>query len=231
MMRDWISFWDSDHPIYVNARHFDVHYREIANDIIRLIPSPDAKLLDHGCGEALHADLVAAKCGGLFLCEAAPTVRTRVAERFKANQKIRALTPEDVEKLPDARLDLIAANSLAQYLKRDQLAALLQTWKRLLKPKGSLVIADVIGHEQSAAADALSLLRFAARNGFLIAAFLGLVRTVFSDYRKLRARLGLTTYSDSEMISLLQAAGFNAMRMPRNFGHNQSRMAFLAEKA
>ena len=54
MMRDWISFWDSDHPIYVNARHFDVHYREIASDIIRLIPSADAKLLDHGCGEGIH---------------------------------------------------------------------------------------------------------------------------------------------------------------------------------
>ena len=116
MMRDWISFWDSDHPIYVNARHFDVHYREIAADIIRLIPSPDAKLLDHGCGEALHADDVAAKCGGLFLCEAAPTVRGRVAERFRDNAKIRVLTPEDVERLPDACLDLVVANSLAQYL-------------------------------------------------------------------------------------------------------------------
>ncbi len=231
MMRDWVSFWDSDHPIYVNARHFDVHYREIADDIIKLIPSPDAKLLDHGCGEALHADRIAAKCGGLFLCEAAPTVRARVAERFRGEEKIRVLAPEDVEKLPDACLDLIVANSLAQYLKQDQLKALLQTWKRVLKPRGSLVIADVIGHEQSPVADALALLRFAAVNGFLIAAFFGLVRTAFSDYRKIRSQLGFTQYSESEMLSLLREAGFNATRMPRNFGHNQSRMAFTAEKS
>lgn len=230
MMRDWVSFWDSDHPIYVNARHFDVHYREIANDIIRLIPSPDAKLLDHGCGEALHADLIAKKCGGLFLCEAAPTVRARVAQRFRGEEKIRVLTPEDVEKLPDACLDLVVANSLAQYLKQDQLKALLQTWKRVLKSGGSLVLADVIGHEQSAAADALALLKFAAANGFLIAAFMGLVRTVFSDYRKIRAELGFTQYSEIEMLSLLREAGFKAVRMPKNFGHNQSRMAFAAEK-
>ncbi len=230
-VRDWISFWDSDHPIYVNARHFDVHYREIASDIIRLIASPGAKLLDHGCGEALHADRIAAKCGGLFLCEAAPAVRARVAERFRSEDKIRVLSPEDVEKLPDACLDLVVANSLAQYLKQDQLKALLQTWKRVLKPKGSIVIADVIGHEQSAAADAFALLRFAARNGFLIAAFFGLVRTVFSDYRKIRAQLGFTQYSEDEMLSLLHAAGFIGMRMPRNFGHNQNRMAFLAEKS
>lgn len=230
MMRDWISFWDSDHPIYVNARHFDVHYREIASDIIRLIPSPGAKLLDHGCGEALHADDVAAKCGGLFLCEAAPTVRARVAERFKNNANIRVLTPQDVEKLPEAALDLVVANSLAQYLKHDELKALLQTWKRVLKPGGALVLADVIGHEQSAAADALALLKFAAANGFLIAAFFGLVRTVFSDYRKIRSQLGFTQYSEAEMLALLSAAGFKAARLPRNFGHNQRRMAFRAEK-
>lgn len=230
MMRDWISFWDSDHPIYVNARHFDVHYREIADDIIRLIPSPDAKLLDHGCGEALHADLIAAKCGGLFLCEAAPTVRTRVAERFRGNDKIRVLTPDNVEKLPDASLDLVVANSLAQYLKTDELKLLLLTWKRVLKPGGSLVLADVIGHQQSAAADAIALLKFAAANGFLIAAFSGLVRTVFSDYRKIRSQLGFSQYSEAEMLALLTGAGFRAGRLPKNFGHNQSRMAFHAEK-
>ena len=59
-MRDWISFWDSHHSIYVNARHFDVHYRTIADMIVRHLPSPDAVVLDFGCGEALHADRVAA---------------------------------------------------------------------------------------------------------------------------------------------------------------------------
>ena len=63
-MQDWVSFWDSDHPIYVNARHFDVHYRAIADDIIALIPSPSAQVLDHGCGEALHAGRIAARCTG-----------------------------------------------------------------------------------------------------------------------------------------------------------------------
>ena len=229
-MKDWVSFWDSDHPIYVNARHFDAHYREIAADIVRLLPSAEARVLDHGCGEALHADGIAAKCGGLFLCEAAPTVRARVAARFAAEEKIRAIGPEEVERLPDACLDLIVANSLVQYLRRTELQALLSTWRRLLKPGGRVVVADVIGPKQSAAADALALLRFAAANGFLIAAILGLVRTVFSRYRKLRAELGLAHYSEPEMLGLLQAAGFSARRLPKNFGHNQQRMAFEATK-
>jgi SAM-dependent methyltransferase len=229
-LKDWVSFWDTDHPIYVNARHFDVHYRAIAADIIGLLPSAEARLLDHGCGEALHAELIAAQCGGLFLCEAAPTVRARVAARFADEPKIRVIGPDEVERLPAACLDFIVANSLLQYLTRSELEALLATWRRLLKPGGKLVIADVIGPKQSAAADALALMRFAAANGFLIAAVFGLVRAVFSRYRKLRSELGLAHYAEREMLNLLRAAGFSAKRLARNFGHNQQRMAFEAAR-
>jgi ubiquinone/menaquinone biosynthesis C-methylase UbiE len=231
---DWISFWDTDHPIYVNARHFDVHYRAIADDIIALIPPSATQsathVLDHGCGEALHADRIAARCGELLLCEAAPTVRTRVGERFRSEPKIRALSPEKVEKLPDASLDLVVANSLLQYLKRNELDAMLANWKRILKPGGKLVVADILPHRQSMTKDALSLLSFAARNGFFIAAGFGLVRTLFSDYGKIRAKLGVSQYSEEEMLSILRGAGFIGTRLPRNFGHNQQRMAFEATK-
>src|SRR4030081_1133229 len=73
-MGDWIAFWDSEHSIYVNARHRDVHYRTVAQDIRAHVP-PGAAVLDYGCGEALHADLVAASAQSLILCEAAPTGR------------------------------------------------------------------------------------------------------------------------------------------------------------
>ncbi len=231
MAYDWVSFWDSDHPIYVNARHFDVHYRAIADDIIALIPSPAAQVLDHGCGEALHADKIAAKCTALLLCEAAPTVRARVAERFKREPNIRAVSPEEVGNLAAGSLDLVVANSLLQYLKRDELDAMLANWRRILKPGGRLVVADIIGPQQSAAKDALALLSFAAKNGFLIAAFFGLARTVFSDYGKIRAKLGVAQYSENEMLDILRGAGFDAKRLAKNFGHNQQRMAFEAIKA
>jgi ubiquinone/menaquinone biosynthesis C-methylase UbiE len=229
-VKDWINFWDSDHPIYVNARHFDVHYRAIAGDIAALIPSPAALVLDHGCGEALHANKIAAHCAELLLCEAAPTVRARVAERFNAEPKIRALAPEEVENLSENSLDLIVANSLLQYLKRDELDAMLVTWKRILKPGGRLVVADILPLQQSMAKDALSLLGFAAKKGFLVAAVFGLVRTAFSDYGKIRAQLGVSQYSEEEMLAILRGAGFNAQRLEKNFGHNQQRMAFIATK-
>jgi len=229
-VQDWINYWDSDHPIYVNARHFDVHYRTIAADIIGQAPSSAARVLDYGCGEALHADDVAEKCGGLFLCEAAPALRARLAARFSGNEKIRVVGPEEIERLPADCLDLIVANSVAQYLKRGELEALLASLRRILKPGGKLVIADVIDPRHGPVTDAIALLRFAAANRFLLAACFGLVRTFFSRYRKLRAELGLSSYTESEMLALLSKAGFRATRLSRNFGHNQARMAFAAAK-
>jgi SAM-dependent methyltransferase len=229
-MRDWISYWDSDHPIYVNARHFDVHYANIADDIIRLLPGKQARVLDYGCGEALHTDRIAANCATLYLCEAAPTVRTRLKERFGKVVNIAITTPEEVAAMEPESLDLIVANSLIQYLKRDELLALLKVWRRALSPGGALVVADVISPKQSAIADAFSLLRFAAANGFLTAAFIGLVKTTLSDYRKLRAQLGLTTYDEAQMLKLLTEAGYDPARLRPNLGHNQGRMAFRAQK-
>ena len=33
MSAGWLTFWDSSHSIYVNARHRDVHYSLIAQQI------------------------------------------------------------------------------------------------------------------------------------------------------------------------------------------------------
>jgi len=50
-----------------------------------------------------------------------------------------------------------------------------------------------------------------------------------SDYWRLRSRLGLSRYSEAEMIERLAAAGFSARRAATNIGHNQARMTFLAQ--
>jgi len=38
-MGDWIAFWNSNHPIYVNPRHREVHYRAVAQDILVRAPA------------------------------------------------------------------------------------------------------------------------------------------------------------------------------------------------
>ena len=226
---NWLAFWDSPHSIYVNARHKDVHYRVIAHAIAALAPPPQARVLDYGCGEALHADIVAEVCGQLLLCEGAPRVRSGVAARFANNPKIRALAPDDLKPLPDRSLDLIVLHSVAQYLTPEELSALLAQFHRLLNASGTLIVSDIIPPDVPAATDAIALLKFGAANGFFLAAVAGLARTVLSNYWRLRSQYGLTRYSDAAMIDMLAAAGFAAQRKPGNIGHNQARVAFTAQ--
>jgi SAM-dependent methyltransferase len=228
MTSGWLKFWDGSHSIYVNARHRDVHYRLIARQIAELVPSPRARVLDYGCGEALHADGVAAAAGELLLCDGASRVRAGITARFAGNPKIRAIAPDEVAQLPDRSLDLIVLHSVAQYITPDEAAALFKLFRRLLAADGMLVVSDVIPPSVNAAIDAMALLRFGAANGFLVAAVFGLARTLVSDYWRLRTRYGLTRYGEAAIIKKLAAAVFDAQRAPQNLGHNPARMAFIA---
>ena len=227
----WRDFWNGEHAIYVSPRHKALHYRQIATDLIGHIPAPDAVVLDHGCGEALDAARVAGHCGKLYLCEAAPSVRDKLRAMLGGKVNVAVVSPEEIEALPDDSLDLVVANSLIQYLSRDGLVALLATWRGKLKPGGKLVVADIIPPDVSPLTDASQLLAFAWRGGFLAAALAGLVRTAFSDYRKLRAQYGLSTYRIDDITGLIAAAGFEDVTPAKNFGHNPHRLTLVGRKA
>lgn len=228
MSADWLSFWDRPNFIYANARHKDVHYRLIAEEIAALVPGPHARVLDYGSGEALHADIVAAAAGELLLCEAVASVRAGLEKLHAGNPKICVVAPHEIAQLSEHSLDLIILHSVAQYLTPAGTSALFTLFHRLLKPDGLLIVSDVIEPHISATTDAQALLSFGAHNGFFFAAVWGLVRTMLSDYRQLRAKLGLARYSASAMIEKLDAAGFAARHVPKNTGHNQARSAFYA---
>ncbi len=227
-MRSWIDYWNTDTPIYVNARHRLLHYQGIAQDLRRLLRDDDKTVLDFGCGEALSAATVAEGCTTLYLCDAAPNVRAKLTQQFSENPKIRIASPDEIAALPDGSFNLIIANSVLQYIGLEALKALLITWHAKLSPQGRLILADVIARESGALKDVEALLKFGLRGGFLLAAFMGLIRTLLSDYRRLRADLGLSTYGEAEMLDLLAAHGFMAKRMAENIGHNPARMSFEA---
>jgi SAM-dependent methyltransferase len=226
MISTWLDYWDRPH--WVDARHREVHYRQMAQDVVRYLPSPTAHVLDYGSGEALYADLVAAAAGEVLLCEGAPRVRTGIDTRFAGNPKLRVVTPEEVEGLPQHSLDLIVLHSVIQYLTPHQAQALFALFHRLLERNGMLIVSDVITPAVSPVADALALLRLGAANGFLIAAIRGLLRMRLSDYWRLRTRLGLMRYDEAAIIEKLTAEGFYVRRASENIGYNQARMTLVA---
>jgi ubiquinone/menaquinone biosynthesis C-methylase UbiE len=230
-MTSWVDYWNSDHPIYVNDRHKILHANGIARDFARHIKTRDAVVLDYGCGEALYAEDVARLCAKLICSDAAPAVRTKLSERVAGNTTIQVQSSEQTEAISDGSFDLIVVNSLLQYLTLDQLSPLLALWRRLLKPQGRLVIADVIPPDVSPVTDAIALLTFAFKGGFVGAALAGLARTALSDYRKLRGELGFTMHGEYDFLAMLSRHGFTAERVHPNFGHNQARMTFMARIA
>ena len=226
---DWISFYDFKHSvIYVNGRHRDVHYETIAKDIRALVPSPDAIVMDYGCGEATSAALVAEACRHLTLVEAAPNVRAALRERYAPNPKITVMTPDEAAARPAGSVDMIVLHSVAQYLTAAELEAMMATFRKLLKPTGTFVLGDIVPPQMASVWAAVSLLRFGAANGFFWAAVGGLIRILLSDYFTLKKSHGLSHYTEADMLAKLRAAGFAPKRAGHNIGHNQRRMTFLS---
>lgn len=228
MTDTWREFWDRPHRIYVNDRHRQVHYARVAADILEEMPAEPGIVLDYGCGEAMEAAKVAAHCRRLLLCESGPSLRETLARRFAGNPAISVLAPEDIAKLPDGELGLAVANSVLQYLSREECAELVAKLRPKLSPQGRLILADIIPPDAGIVTDVVALLGTAIKNGFFFAALVGLALTFVSDYRRLRHKIGLTTYTEGEICGLLERAGYAAERRPRNFGFNQQRMAIIA---
>ena len=229
-MKDWVEYYDSDHSIYVSARHRDVHYARLAEAFAQHVPAGAACVLDYGCGEALHAARVAEVAGKLMLAEAGPAVRSRLIARFKDNPKIAVVSTDEVAGLPPNSLDVVILHSVSQYLSGREFDRIAALFHGLLQPRGLLLVGDVVPPAASMFADIWALLRFGWRDGFFLASVAGLVRTFFSDYRMLRTKMGLTRYSEQEMAAKLAGLGFVVNRVPINLGHLKTRMTFVAHK-
>ena len=94
------SFRELPSSIWVCDRHRSLHGRLVADGIIDFIQSPFAIVLDYGCGEALSADRVAARCGKLILCDAAASVRSVLLKRYTGHGNVKVIAPEDVQAIP-----------------------------------------------------------------------------------------------------------------------------------
>ena len=229
IINPWIELFDSNHTIYANDLHRKIHFKLIAKDISEYISTKDTTVLDFCCGEAYSADYVASCCKQLFLVEPATSVLMNLKNRFSNNNKIEVYSLEEISKIKEKSIDLIVMHSVMQYMTADELEKALKNIKRILSDNGIFLLGDVISPDSSAIIDALSLLNFGKQNGFLLPALISLIKTFFSNYRRLRTKYGLLKYTDNEILSLLSNYGFKACRRPINIGHNQSRKTYLSQ--
>ncbi len=225
--QDWVAFWNRPNAIYANRRNLEAHFACLMRDLETYLPEGGA-VLDFGCGDALAAEAMAARCGTLYLYDAAPAVRERLLERFRDHPRIKVLDEEGLGALPAGGIDLILAVSVLQYIPREDLRGVLDRWRGLLRPEGHALIADVVDPNTPMLQDIASQLRMAHQHGFLLAALLGLGRLAFSDYRRIRREAGFSAYTPAELMDVLESAGLSAAPLPRNVGPTPHRRSFLA---
>lgn len=226
----WLDFWNGEHRIYANETHLKAHYAQIAADVLALLTKPSVDLLDWGCGPALCAPAWADAGVRVCLYDKAFASQLKLKSAYGNDSRLRVLTDADYTALPDESFDVLLVNSVLQYLTVDEFRGVLPDLRRLLRPGGRLLLADVLSPSGGMLADVKTLLGAGRRHGFLFAAFGSLAHTFFSGYRKLRQRLGLTTYTPEQMLELLKAGGFEAVRVPTNIGFSKHRMLFDARK-
>jgi ubiquinone/menaquinone biosynthesis C-methylase UbiE len=230
----WREFFQNDTPLYVNERHKMLHSKGIARDYLRLFQTlslgSQSVILDYGCGEALCTHELTSACEHIWLYDPSSLVQERLREQYKDHTTIKIITSTELDALPPHSLDMVLITSVIQYLDAPSLSQALSVIHRLLKPSGHLVIADVILPHAGMLPDLKALLQFAWQGGFFIAAFVGLVRTYFSDYRALREKYGLSCYSVEALTNVLKEHAFEAKIYSPNIGHNSSRMTYVAKK-
>lgn len=230
-MTSWTEFWGGKHSIYVSPRHVEAHFRRLTADLAVALPRrAGLRILDYGSGDALGAPSLAALGHRVALYDAAIEVQTRIARRYDGDSRITVLD-ESALASSDGRFDAVIVSSVTQYIPRDALPATIAHWHRLLVSGGVLVIADVMHPDAGMAEDVTDLLGFAWKESFLPAALWGLARTFFSDYRRMRQKLGLARYTGQEFLQLLAASGFHAEALPQNPGPNRHRLGFRGIKA
>ena len=226
----WLEFWNGEHRIYANERHLRAHYAKIADDVLKLLPNPAVDLLDWGCGPALSTARWADAGVRVSLYDKATANQAKLKTVFGSDARVRVLADADYAALPDGSFDVLLVNSVVQYLTADEFRGVRGDWRRVLRPGGRLLLADVIPPTAGMLDDVSVLLKTGWRHGFLFAAVGSLAQTFFSRYRKLRQRLGLTTYTPEQVIEALRGGGFAAKQLPENIGFSRHRMTFDATK-
>jgi ubiquinone/menaquinone biosynthesis C-methylase UbiE len=227
MIKSWLDYWNRPNGIFVNDRHKRAHYRVLLANIQPFLPRcAGGSLLDWGCGEAVGAELMAIECERVYLHDPASTVRAGLWQRYKDHPRITVL--DDLKQLSDSSQDLILINSVVQYLSRAELSATLRDLRRLLKPEGMFLIGDVITPRTPLWRHAVVFLRFGYREGFFLAALIGLVRNFLPSYTSLKRKQGLSAYSEADLLRILEGAGLRGERLPRNIAVSHIRATYRA---
>jgi 2-polyprenyl-3-methyl-5-hydroxy-6-metoxy-1,4-benzoquinol methylase len=217
----WDNFWKGQRrSFYAVMKMATGYFVSKVEKLYHLKPTDD--IFDYGCGPGFVADSLAPKkiritgadINEFFIEECRRnhpgSLFTVITTDIINNKKILE------EQLKGKQFDYIILLSVAQYLKAtSDLEDIIKLLSSYMKPKGMIIVADVLDENTSSMKDAFSLFTHCIRKG-RIGAFAGFISyLVFSDYRTVSKQTKLLLVSEQAMREL---AGRNKLSCEKVHG-------------
>ncbi len=217
----WDNFWKGQRKsFYAVMKMATGYFVSKVEKLYRLKPTDE--IFDYGCGPGFVADSLARKkiritgadINEFFIEECRKnhpgSLFTVITTDITTNKKILE------EQLKGKQFDYIILLSVAQYLRAiSDLEDIIKLLSAYMKPKGMIIVSDVLDENTSSIKDAFSLFTHCIRKG-RIGAFAGFISyLMFSDYRTVSKQTKLLQVPEQAMREL---AGRNKLSCEKVHG-------------
>jgi 2-polyprenyl-3-methyl-5-hydroxy-6-metoxy-1,4-benzoquinol methylase len=208
-MTSWGNYWQENPKLFTTVMEKSTEYvaRKLTHN--QLIGA-NSQVLDFGCGPGYLANALKGSIASYFgidisqhyiemakeKCKDYPNFRFKA---FPLDQSIYSLSILEQE---GNQFDTIVILSVVQYFeKKEDVLQLLEKCKLLLKPRGKIILADVITNEQGLLKDIISILAHSIKNKYFFQFLKFMFVAKQSKYNQLRKNKKLLTLSKSEILS------------------------------
>jgi 2-polyprenyl-3-methyl-5-hydroxy-6-metoxy-1,4-benzoquinol methylase len=208
-MTSWGNYWQENPKLFTTVMEKSTEYvaRKLTHN--QLIGA-NSQVLDFGCGPGYLANALKGSIASYFgidisqhyiemakeKCKDYPNFRFKA---FPLDQSIYSLSILEQE---GNQFDTIVILSVVQYFeKKEDVLQLLEKCKLLLKPRGKIILADVITNEQGLLKDIISILAHSIKNKYFFQFLKFMFVAKQSKYNQLRKNKKLLMLSKSEIHS------------------------------
>ena len=208
-MTSWGNYWQENPKLFTTVMEKSTEYvaRKLTHN--QLIGA-NSQVLDFGCGPGYLANALKGSIASYFgidisqhyiemakeKCKDYPNLHFKA---FPLDQSIYSLSILEQE---GNQFDTIVILSVVQYFeKKEDVLQLLEKCKLLLKPRGKIILADVITNEQGLLKDIISILAHSIKNKYFFQFLKFMFVAKQSKYNQLRKNKKLLMLSKSEIHS------------------------------
>jgi 2-polyprenyl-3-methyl-5-hydroxy-6-metoxy-1,4-benzoquinol methylase len=221
----WRSFWEATPAKQEIVRAEASDYVSRLSTVVPLVA--EMRVLDFGCGTGHIAERLARQVSEVAVWDASQAVQARTHARLSDNRRVSIVDLSDERGVrASGQFDLIISHSVVQYMGYEELGQWLSTWSSMLKPRGSIVISDIVSDNRGVLRELWDLAAFASRNRVLLGALRDEYATALTYTRAMgRARARLLVLTQADIITLAVRAELNPTMLPGNLGHKTGRLA------